>query len=1158
MASTLKRDHYLRKYLSSIQGTGMDSEIALYTPIQNHLIKGLLEYDLNTEVSINKRGEVGIPDIRIYSPIDGTPWIVWEVKLDDDEIRNDEKRNRIWQRQIVDKRYIKPTTEYVVLSAPYTIYILNREGQILNGIHIVAEDELMAKSGAISLIESSDKFLSATDHQWRLQLKQITRETALTAPHYTAFRNGDYSGGYIPLSKDNLGDFSEVVQQGVNDLTIYCTREFKRLKKSFQDINSRLENLQERFELFEQFVSDETELRLWRTKIRQFENRHSDLLKLFQEDYPAFAHDQAYTGDAAARHTEELFISNTAYVAMSRLIFVRICEDSGLTTHKISHKGVSLWRNFVDSLKDRYQVLLDLAFRDVEHIYHRLFEEKVFDWLGRGNSTLHVILERIMFQLNAFDFSSIERDLLGDIYQTIRPKEDRKRLGEFYTDEEVVDFILYEAGISEDAEIMQKRILDPSCGSFTFGIRALRHIRDRGQHLSPENRIELGQRCLHGWDINPFSVFLSHLSILFGFMDTFLEIKKQKPDYHLEGFSITHCNSLLISPTSQLAPGVTEDEEENSLEDLDLHMDALNGDIKQGFDYIIGNPPYVRNERIPREDRMLLDTYFEKIRSHNTDLSAYFVYSAFTKWLVPGGKFGMVLPMGLLNGAMAAKLRNELKKFKIDKIVSLEWMATQLFEGTDIVPILLFGRAEPPDDDHEVTIVTGLSEKEQLSHWIDSSELREEHSSRVSWNQYHTVSPEGNWSTEISGRDIAILEKLNQCERLGDHAISTFGVKQGSGRPFEISGEIQPDQLRWLRGQHVCSYFSDEPDEYVDVDDVNKHASDNSIWKYVDFFRDNAEKQRDANGNLADLVFRPAMRQLFEERGGLPSDNLVVAVAEVAPTMNAAVLNPLKACVNNSVVLIIPTNLNSYAISGIVNSITSRYYALLLLRSAVLLRRRAHWYPRTINSLPMPILSEDNSILLQQLSREAHEISDNQSRSVLEYFMKKLISMKKEKACFMGLKAVGIGKVKYSDFCMYDDTRLERNYDNLTISIPDADFYELLKVAFSVFGSDQWNVDDFQNVLLPASPEDRTKLAAAIRNFDHDLEQTKEKMAALQEQMDEIIAEGCGLTAAEYETIRNRCQEFPLNVTVGAPRYVWSEDRKVQAQRFYDQGIRFK
>ncbi|MGH9803340.1 MAG: hypothetical protein ACRD82_23500, partial [Blastocatellia bacterium] len=68
----------------------------------------------------------------------------------------------------------------------------------------------------------------------------------------------------------------------------------------------------------------------------------------------------------------------------------------------------------------------------------------------------------------------------------------------------------------------------------------------------------------------------------------------------------------------------------------------------------------------------------------------------------------------------------------------------------------------------------------------------------------------------------------------------------------------------------------------------------------------------------------------------------------------------------------------------------------------------------------------------------------------------------------------------------------------------------------------------------------------------------KSRMEQICEAIDEIVAEGLGLTPHEHETIRQRCQQFPLSVTVERPRYVWSPDRKRQARRIYESGKRFK
>ena len=76
----------LKKYLEEIRTHSL-SERGFYTPLATHVFGGLLGYPPKHRV-IEKRGELGIPDIRLYSQEDGSEWVVVEAKLDDDEIRD--------------------------------------------------------------------------------------------------------------------------------------------------------------------------------------------------------------------------------------------------------------------------------------------------------------------------------------------------------------------------------------------------------------------------------------------------------------------------------------------------------------------------------------------------------------------------------------------------------------------------------------------------------------------------------------------------------------------------------------------------------------------------------------------------------------------------------------------------------------------------------------------------------------------------------------------------------------------------------------------------------------------------------------------------------------------------------------------------------------
>lgn len=105
---------------------------------------------------------------------------------------------------------------------------------------------------------------------------------------------------------------------------------------------------------------------------------------------------------------------------------------------------------------------------------------------------------------------------------------------------------------------------------------------------------------------------------------------------------------------------------------------------------------------------------------------------------------------------------------------------------------------------------------------------------------------------------------------------------------------------------------------------------------------------------------------------------------------------------------------------------------------------------------------------------------------------------------------------------------------------------------------DEFEVEDIENLLLPAEASVRAAIAAKVRNFSGEVEKTQQRVLAILEEIDEIVADGLGLRPAEHDTLRKRCQELPLSVTVERPRFTWSADRKTQARRTYRPGERFK
>ncbi len=1122
---------HIERYLADISSSGAVSEIAYYTPLATRICHEILNYPLKN-LLINKSGSSGIPDIRVLSVHDRSEWVVCEAKLNDEEIRDESWRRRLWQDQVVAKRYIGPETVFVLLCSPLAFRICNVNGAVVGGVDIVPERQVVrdAKTGEeLPLKDASIKAL----------LRLVSAQASEERPQYVAFRQGSLEGGYIPLEPDTLHLLRPVFEYGLRELKKYCSDAFEIIKNEFALAEAEREKIKEQLVI----VGTESKL-LGRVKNREraIKRKYRTALQVMEEDYPQFKHDQAYAGTEKEHHFEDIFVTNAAYVALTRLFFVRICEDLELTTRKVSHEGPGLWSRFVQHIKYQYKDLLAVAYQDASHIYSRLFESTVFDWGGEGNGQLNRILEEILFRLNAFSFANVDRDLLGAVYQYFRPRAERKRLGEYYTPAEVVDYILARTGIARDPDLLVKRILDPACGSFTFGVRAIVPLLEAGGRLTARNKIAAVRKCLAGRDINPFSVFLSHLSLLFTMLETYRDAKIEDPEFRLGGFDVANLNSL--APESHQA-------------ELALGLDETNeGITDKVFDYVVGNPPFVRNERLPDNDREALEATFANLRSGNTDLATYFLYSALNSWLKEGGVLGMVAPIGQANSDNAKTLRTILAQYTIFEIVSLEWMAKEVFPDADIIPMLLFVKKQAPPKDHKISVVSGLASKAELAEATAEGAFRSQHVSEIDYERWLNVSPTGDWPLDVTARDIPILEKLKEGPRLSSAAQAKYGIKPGGG----VTGLIRllegtkrgGSEVEMAMGQHVCAFGITNMVEALDLDRIAR-ASDRSLWGDLTFFRNNAGIRNDTG-----LEFEFKQTSLLSASS--PSDTLYCVVPAIYTTLVAAVADPLEIAAHNSVLIAVPEKSSAYVLAGIINSQLCRYFSFLTMRAAILLRRRCNWYPRVLKNLPWPSLPAQTAQRLHDLSKQATAVSGGTSLNEVDVYSSAIANINDmAEAGRLGVHMESaLDAIDVSDLAAAVQEGNALRAGQATVHAADPDTLLLAKMAALAGEAELLDSQALQELMLPANAADRARIAADVRDLERKLEDAKSRMEAITEEIDEIVAAGLGISLQEHAVIRQRCTEFPLSVTVGRPRYVWSPDRKRQARRVYAQGQRFK
>lgn len=221
-------------------------------------------------------------------------------------------------------------------------------------------------------------------------------------------------------------------------------------------------------------------------------------------------------------------------------------------------------------------------------------------------------------------------------------------VGDVYTPEPIVEFILDSVGYTTESEIEHITIADLSCGTGSFIKEIVRRLRDRMIKIgydpdSPEGArqiISTIKNNVYGYDINSLAVWRTSQLIL----DTIRrEIK----------------SANLINPVSTLPI---------------YHINSLNRETEiasNKFDLIVGNPPYIKNEDISPEND---NKYREK---YDSAIGKYDIYLLFFERTIDllnkNGKLGFVTPDRFHQADYGENLRKILtNRTYIDLIVKIE------------------------------------------------------------------------------------------------------------------------------------------------------------------------------------------------------------------------------------------------------------------------------------------------------------------------------------------------------------------------------------------------------------------------------------------------------------------------------------------------------
>ena len=227
---------------------------------------------------------------------------------------------------------------------------------------------------------------------------------------------------------------------------------------------------------------------------------------------------------------------------------------------------------------------------------------------------------------------------------------------------------------------------------------------------------------------------------------------------------------------------------------FDVHF----GDIlsRGGFDLVVGNPPWVRGERLPATTRMVLAQRYRAFQpstagssgfAHLPDLCVAFVERAL-QLVRPDGAVGFVLPAKLLRAGYAAPLRGLLRE--TTTVVHLEDRSHAPSSGfaATVFPMICVVRRRTPEFDAPATvIVTGAS-------GLDIGGVATQRDLAL-----HTDTPRAPWLALPSEILRGLRTVLDSGPRLATCFRPKLGVKTGANDVFVRDNDLADELPRACR-----------------------------------------------------------------------------------------------------------------------------------------------------------------------------------------------------------------------------------------------------------------------------------------------------------------------------------------------------------------------
>lgn len=450
---------------------------------------------------------------------------------------------------------------------------------------------------------------------------------------------------------------------------------------------------------------------------------------------------------------------------------------------------------------------------------------------------------------------------LGKIYEKSMDKEVRKALGQYYTPEFIIKYIVEKTLANID--VLDKpflKIIDISCGAGYFLLAAYDTLKEKfleeihnlknmygeevytlekdgkrikvlGKDYWVEENIHyhIIKNCIYGADKDSLAVEITKAMLL---------SKGEKAD--VDDLNIINCDSLIRW--------------ENKT-DYENHEELLVKFWSNKFDVVVGNPPYIGHKQLNMDYKKWLLEEYEDVFKDKSDIS-YCFFKRILEILSPRGVAGIITSRYFMESPTGTQLRGYLRdNARILEIV--DFYGAEIFKDVGVATaIYIFTKERLMNN--EIQVKKLVDDNYKFSNTDDLKEL-------LGTDLFEGFTIRQN-SLSLARWVLVSKEKLNiynKIERkaqysLRDVALSFQGIITGCDKAFvltkkdiseyNVEGEITKN---WIKNSDIEKFTVKDSNLFLIYADSIENERDypNSI-KYIERYRNRLENRRECKKGI--------------------------------------------------------------------------------------------------------------------------------------------------------------------------------------------------------------------------------------------------------------------------------------------------------------------